>query len=85
MKRAEAKALAKKYGMRILRAPVTGEAWALYLETPECIEELDALANQDILPCAMEANYWGHDVGLPIAYKLVCPTNWFDLFGWADE
>lgn len=51
MKRAEAKALAKKYGMRILRAPVTGEAWALYLETPECIDELDDLANQDILPC----------------------------------
>lgn len=84
MKRAEAKALAKKYGMRILRAPVTGEAWALYLEAPEYIDELDALANQKIDPCIMQADYSCNDVGL-VTYKLVCPTNWFDLFGWADE
>lgn len=78
----------RQYCKRIadeIEAYDTGSAWALYLEAPECIDELDALANQDILPCAMEANYWGHDVGLPIAYKLVCPTNWFDRWGWADE
>lgn len=84
MKRAEAKALANKYGMRILREPITHEAWGLYLEAPECIEELDSLANQDIFPCILEADYGCQDVGL-VTYKLVCPTSWFDLWGWADE
>lgn len=82
MKRAEAKALAKKYGMRILRAPVTGEAWALYLEASSPIKELDDLAAADLNPCAMVASY---TTASGITYKLVCPTNWFDRWGWADE
>lgn len=84
MKRAEAKALASKYGMRILREPITHEAWGLYLESSECIKELDALANQEINPCAMVADYSCEEIGV-VTYKLICPTSWFDLWGWVDE
>lgn len=84
MKRAEAKALANKYGMRILREPITKEAWGLYLESQECIEELDAMAHQEIDPCFLEADYGCQDVGV-VRYTLICPTSWFDLWGWVDE
>lgn len=84
MKRAEVKLLANKYGMEILRNPVTEEAWGLYLESAERIDELDALTNQEIYPCVMLADYSCQDIGR-VTYKLVCPANWFDLWGWADE
>ena len=82
MTRNEAKELQSKYGMEILRNPITGEAWGLYLVSASCIKELGDLANADILPCAMEACYHTPDY---ITYTLACPKKWFDRCGWADE
>lgn len=83
MTKSEAKAIQQEYGMEILRHPVTGEAWALYLETAHHIQTLDALAAQDLAPCAMVADYGLQSID-KITYKLVCPTTWFDLWGWRD-
>ena len=83
MKRIEAKTLQKKYGMEIMRNPITSEAWGLYISTDRCIPELDALSKQDIYPCAMEVCYNHPEDGA--LYRLACPTSWFDLYGWADE
>lgn len=81
MTRSDAKTLQAKYGMEILRDPITSEAWALYLNAGRRIPELDSLVEKDVLPCSMDAV-----IGDGFAvYKLVCPTPWFDLWGWADE
>lgn len=80
MKKSEAMEIQKRYGMEILRNPVTSEAWAVYMESPECIRELDDLAATDLYPCEMVADYGTQDV--KVTYKLICPTAWFDLYGW---
>ena len=67
--------------MQILRNPITSEAWALHLVTAEDLPELDALAEKDLEPCQMVASYSPGRT----EYKLICPTSWFDLWGWADE
>nr|DAQ55097.1 MAG TPA: hypothetical protein [Caudoviricetes sp.] len=83
MKKSEAKALQQEYHMEILRHPVTSEAWALYLETAQPIQALDDLATQELTPCAMVADYSLQEID-KITYKLVCPTSWFDLWGWTE-
>lgn len=83
MKKSEAQALQQEYGMDILRHPITNEAWALYLETSHPIQALDDLVHQDIWPCVMEPNYSLQEVD-QITYTLICPTSWFDLWGWRD-
>lgn len=83
MKRNEAKALQKKYGMEILRNPITSEAWGLRIDADNYIPELDDLAKADISPCALEPDY--SFAPEYVIYKLVCPKSWFDLWGWADE
>lgn len=83
MKRSEAKALQDKYGMEILRNPVTNEAWALRLEASQYIPEFDDLEKADIAPCVLEPDY--SLAPESVIYKLVCPKSWFDLWGWADE
>lgn len=83
MTKAEAKALQQEHGMEILRHPITGEAWALYLETTHPIQALDDLSHQDISPCVMEPNYTLQEEN-HVTYKLICPTSWFDLWGWKD-
>lgn len=82
MKRSEAKELQKKYGLEIMRNPVTGEAWGLRIDASEYIPELDDLAKADIAPCAMKPDY--SLAPESVIYELVCPKNWFDLWGWAD-
>ena len=82
MEKIKAKAMQEQYGMEILRHPVTGEAWGLYLVSDHCIKDLDDLAGADITPCAMKACY---DAADHISYTLACPTDWFDLWGWAED
>ena len=77
MEKAEAKALQDKYGMEILRNPVTKAAWALYLRSKP-IAELDELVKKDVYPCSMQVFYLENEV----LYELVCPEEWFDLWGW---
>ena len=81
MKKAEAKALQEKYGMEILRNPITKQAWALFLRSAENIPELDGMAEKDVSPCAMQAFYLDDEV----QYELVCPEQWFDLWGWSGK
>ena len=80
MKRTEAKALQTRYGMEILRHPITSEAWALSLVSAAQIPELDDLVNTDLYPCMMQVEYIDQ-----VYYRLICPTNWFDLWGWIDD
>lgn len=79
-------ALAGRYGMSILRDPITREAWGLMLETDQDIPELDALAadiwsesciavTKDYSACALPGAH---------RYTVACPVEWFDLWGWSD-
>lgn len=79
MKKEQMKQIAEKYGMEILRHPITSEAWALYKISAEPIPELDALCES-----AEPSNIGATRSCIPgeISYKIACPTNWFDLFGW---
>lgn len=84
MNKHTAKTLAEKYGMTILRHPITDEAWGVIVETDELIPELDKYADT-----ALE-NYMGNNTaivertynGPSYTYKIICPTRWFDLWGW---
>lgn len=87
MKKAELKAIADRYEMGIIRQEITGLGVGLYLATEENIPELDTLANnppfekfegviatKEYSPCDNTHTY-----------RVYCPANWFDLWGWRDE
>lgn len=85
MTKTEAKTLQAKYNMEILRHPITSEAWALGLSSPQYIPELDDLAadkTDSLHPCTVTADYSvpGHTY-----YRVICPKHWFDLYGWAGK
>ena len=86
MKKAELKEIADRYGMGIIRQEITGLGVGLYLTTEKDIPELDTLANKtpfekfegimvtkEYSPCDNTR-----------MYRVYCPANWFDLWGWAD-
>lgn len=86
MKKAELKAIADRYNMGIIREKITGAGVGLYLVTEEDIPELDTLANKapfekfegivvtkEYSPCDNTRTY-----------RVYCPANWFDLWGWAE-
>lgn len=83
MNKATAKHLSEKYGMTILRHPITSEAWAVSVESEDLIPELDEYADAAPEPymgnnsAIVERTYAG-----TYTYKIVCPTRWFDLWGW---
>ena len=85
MKKAELKAIADRYEMGIIRQEITGLGVGLYLVTEEDIPELDTLTNNP----AFEK--FGGVVGTKEyspcdnthTYRVYCPANWFDLWGWA--
>lgn len=86
MKKAEMKAIADRYGMGIIREKITGLGVGLYLVTEEDIPELDALANK-----APFEKFEGIMVTKEYClfasihtYRVYCPANWFDLWGWAE-
>ncbi len=85
MTKTEAKALQAKYNMEILRNPITSEAWALGLSSQKYIPELDDLAAtspDSLCPCAVTADYSSPGYTY---YRVICPTSWFDLYGWAGK
>ena len=87
MKKNELKAIAEKYGMEIMRNPITREAWGLKLETAENIPELDALAGDPwhFEQVAVTKEYGVfYEVNGTHLYTVYCPTDWFDLWGWVD-
>ena len=82
MKRIEAKTLAAKYGMEIMRAPITNLAHGLYVSSESLIPELDAYADSREIhnvSCERLNN------GVSYLYRLECPTSWFDLWGWTGS
>lgn len=83
MKKNELKAIAEKYGMEIMRNPITNEAWGLKLETAEDIPELDELtvAFADIVVVTKAYGAYFDANGTHL-YTVYCPTDWFDLGGW---
>lgn len=86
MKKAEMKAIADRYGMGIIRQEITGLGVGLYLATKEDIPELDALANKPPFDkfegVIATKEYSGYDNAH--TYRVYCPANWFDLWGWAE-
>ena len=85
MTKPELIALADRYGMSILRDPITREAWGLMLETDQDIPELDALAADIWGECCVavtkEYGTYAAAHGTHL-YKVICPVEWFDLWGW---
>ena len=82
MTKLEAQNLQRTYGMEILRNPITGEAWCLYVDADAALPDLEPLAATDLgQHIAMEAKRHGYDQG--VLYRLALPTDWFDLGGWA--
>lgn len=87
MTKVEAMKLSEKYGMQIMREPITNMGTGAYIKTEKCIPELDRLSEQSakdnaLAPCYMSAEYFaGGDLGA--MYKLLVPATWIDLWGWA--
>lgn len=86
MKKAELKAIADRYKMGIIREKITGAGVGLYLVTEEDIPELDTLANKVPLEkfegIMVTKEYSPCDNAR--TYRVYCPANWFDLWGWAE-
>lgn len=83
MTRSQAKEMAKKYGMEILREPITNLGYGLYMRSADLIPELDAFA-ENVSANAATACLRTCD-GVDYLYRIYCPESWFDLWGWADE
>lgn len=83
MTRAEAKAIFDRYQMDyLLNNYVEQMRIGGYLVTDHAIPELDNLAQQDLLPCAVTAECID---GEYYRYKLVVPAAWMDRWGWKEE
>lgn len=86
MKKAELKAIADRYKMGIIREKITGVGVGLYLVTEKDIPELDALTNK--LSFEKFEGVVGTKEYSPCdntrTYRVYCPANWFDLWGWAE-
>ncbi len=84
MNKKTAKALAEKYGMEIIRHPITHEAWGVTVESDDLIPELDAYADAllDNPPPRNSAVVERLLMAGTYTYRIVCPTRWFDLWGW---
>lgn len=80
MTKDQAKELQEKYGMQIMRHYITNEGGGLYVDTPDLIPELDALADADLGPRMACRRSLFIDT---YRYELILPKSWFDLWGWA--
>lgn len=83
MTRAEAQEIFDRYNMEYLinngieKMHIGG---CLFID--HAIPELDDLAEQDLLPCAVTAECIGGEYH---RYKLVVPAAWMDRCGWKEE
>lgn len=86
MKKAEMKAIADRYEMGIIRQEITGLGVGLYLITAEDIPELDTLANKPPFETfeGVIATKEYSPCDNTRTYRVYCPANWFDLWGWAE-
>ena len=79
MTKKEAKELAKKYNMEIVRNEITGEGLGAEIDSNEEIAELEEMIGKDIFPCRLEPFRYGE---YGVTYRLYVPTDWIDLWGW---
>lgn len=86
MKKAELKAITDRYEMGIIREKITGAGVGLYLVTEEDIPELDTLANNPPFEKfeGVVATKEYSPCNNTHTYRVYCPANWFDLWGWAE-
>ena len=86
MKKAELKAIADRYKMGIIREKITGAGVGLHLVTEKDVPELDKLANKTPFEkfegIIITKEYSPYDNKR--TYRVYCPANWFDLWGWKD-
>lgn len=83
MTRAEAHEIFDRYNMEYLINNSIEELHiGGYCVTDHAVPELDALAQQNLLPCAVTAECIG---GEWYRYKLVAPAAWMDRSGWKEE
>ena len=80
MYKTELKTIADKYGIAILRNPITSEAYGLILETPAEIPDLSEIVKGMTTPPVVGTIEYTGDIC--VTYKIICPTSWFDLWGW---
>lgn len=86
MSKNELKSISERYGMMILRDPITSEAWGLALETAKDIPELDAQIDSNDSRVVVTKEYCAYcEVSGTHLYKVVCPVEWFDLWGWSGD
>ncbi len=83
MTRNELKAIAKRYGMEIIREHITNQGCGVYVHSEELIPELDAYAD-NVQANSMVSAERAYD-GSGYLYRMYCPKAWFDLWGWADD
>ncbi len=83
MTRAEAKAVFDRHNMEyLLNNSIEELHIGGYCVTDHAVPELDALAQQNLLPCAVTAECIGGDYH---RYTLVVPAAWMDRSGWKEE
>lgn len=79
--------LAGRYGMSVMRDPITRQAYGLQLETDQDIPELDEVAEDSYLTSGIivikEHGAYAEAHGTHL-YKVICQTEWFDLLGFSD-
>jgi hypothetical protein len=79
MTKATMQSIADKYNMTILRQPITREAFGVMVETDDLIPELDAIVDEGDYTVSAVRELYGNDT---YRYRIFCPTDWFDLWGW---
>lgn len=86
MTKSELKAIAEKYGMEIMREPITKEAWGVLLKTKEDVPELEKFLTESYR--YTDGTITVEDFGLGMCdvhfYRVMCPADWFDLWGWRE-
>lgn len=78
MTKTELRLTAEKYGMEFIRENVTQEGVGVWCVSAELIPELDAVVDADKMPVVGTRSYTGDSY----LYRIYCPKEWIDLWGW---
>ncbi len=79
MKKQELIKVAEENGMEFISNPITHQKFGVYLTTDAEVEALDCIVESDnkIVNGTREYRPDGS-----IHYRIFCPTEWMDLYGW---
>lgn len=82
MTKAELIKIAAENNMEWIINPITQQKFGVWCKTQTGIPELDRLAeSSDLQIVGVERTYCDYDNS--ITYRVKCPTDWMDLWGWA--